>query len=114
VAPYRLWWAHRAPRKQGRRGATTARRTQATSWRPVLIPQGVRLIGEYDSSVVFGQNRVLLVWNRLILPTADRSHSSANLAATLRAMPVCRTRSTIIWAVSHAPHSAGGLGAGAA
>jgi type IV secretion system protein VirB10 len=34
----------------------------------VLIPQGARLIGEYDSRVAFGQNRVLLVWNRLILP----------------------------------------------
>lgn len=36
--------------------------------RLLLIPQGARLIGEYDSSVVFGQSRVLLVWNRLILP----------------------------------------------
>ena len=36
--------------------------------RVLLIPQGARLIGEYDSSVVFGQSRVLLVWNRLILP----------------------------------------------
>ena len=34
----------------------------------VLIPQGARLIGEYDSRVAFGQSRVLLVWNRLILP----------------------------------------------
>lgn len=36
--------------------------------RLLLIPQGARLIGEYDSSVVFGQSRVLLAWNRLILP----------------------------------------------
>lgn len=36
--------------------------------RLLLIPQGARLIGDYDSSVVFGQSRVLLVWNRLILP----------------------------------------------
>lgn len=34
----------------------------------LLIPQGARLIGEYDSSVAFGQRRVLLVWTRLILP----------------------------------------------
>jgi type IV secretion system protein VirB10 len=34
----------------------------------LLIPQGSRLIGEYDSQVAFGQRRVLLVWNRLILP----------------------------------------------
>jgi type IV secretion system protein VirB10 len=34
----------------------------------LLIPQGARLIGEYDSRVAFGQSRVLLVWTRLILP----------------------------------------------
>lgn len=36
--------------------------------RHLLIPQGSRLIGEYDSQVSFGQNRVLLAWDRLILP----------------------------------------------
>ncbi|GAA0610773.1 TrbI/VirB10 family protein [Paenochrobactrum glaciei] len=34
----------------------------------LLVPQGTRLIGQYDNSVEFGQRRVLLVWNRLILP----------------------------------------------
>jgi type IV secretory pathway VirB10-like protein len=34
----------------------------------LLIPQGTRLIGIYDSQVAFGQSRVLLVWNRLIMP----------------------------------------------
>jgi type IV secretory pathway VirB10-like protein len=34
----------------------------------LLIPQGSKLIGEYDSQISFGQNRVLLAWNRLILP----------------------------------------------
>ncbi|NUJ81296.1 TrbI/VirB10 family protein [Methylocystis sp. FS] len=34
----------------------------------LLIPQGAKLIGVYDSSIAFGQSRVLLVWNRLILP----------------------------------------------
>lgn len=38
------------------------------SGRYLLVPQGTRLIGEYDSGVGFGQRRVLLVWNRLILP----------------------------------------------
>ena len=33
-----------------------------------LIPQGSRLVGQYDSQVAFGQSRVLLVWTRLILP----------------------------------------------
>ena len=36
--------------------------------RILLIPQGARLIGEYDSEVSAGQNRVLLAWNRLIMP----------------------------------------------
>jgi type IV secretion system protein VirB10 len=34
----------------------------------LLIPQGARLIGQYDSQVAFGQSRVLLVWTRLIMP----------------------------------------------
>ena len=34
----------------------------------LLIPQGSRLIGRYDSQVSFGQRRVLLVWTRMILP----------------------------------------------
>lgn len=36
--------------------------------RVLLIPQGARLVGEYDSEVVAGQSRVLLAWDRLILP----------------------------------------------
>jgi type IV secretory pathway VirB10-like protein len=34
----------------------------------LLVPQGARLIGMYDSQVTFGQSRVLLVWTRLIMP----------------------------------------------
>src|SRR3546814_9669381 len=34
----------------------------------LLIPQGSRLIGEYDSEISAGQNRTLLAWDRLILP----------------------------------------------
>ncbi|MBN9009610.1 MAG: TrbI/VirB10 family protein, partial [Rhizobiales bacterium] len=36
--------------------------------RILLIPQGSRVVGQYDSGVGFGQRRVLLVWNRLIFP----------------------------------------------
>jgi type IV secretory pathway VirB10-like protein len=39
--------------------------------RHLLIPQGSRLLGQYDSQVAFGQRRVLLVWTRLILPDAS-------------------------------------------
>lgn len=34
----------------------------------LLVPQGARAIGEYDSQIVFGQRRVLVVWHRLIMP----------------------------------------------
>jgi len=34
----------------------------------LLVPQGTRLVGQYDNGVGFGQRRVLLVWTRLIFP----------------------------------------------
>ena len=37
----------------------------------LLIPQGSRLIGRYDSVIAFGQSRALVVWTRLILPNGD-------------------------------------------
>jgi len=53
-------------------GQITAQVTQnvydSPTGRILLIPQGSRLIGEYDADVTFGQNRVLLAWDRLILP----------------------------------------------
>ena len=36
--------------------------------RTVLIPQGSRLIGLYDSQVAYGQNRALIAWTRIIWP----------------------------------------------
>ena len=36
--------------------------------RHLLIPQGARLIGAYDSATAYGDRRLLLAWNRLILP----------------------------------------------
>jgi len=36
--------------------------------RAVLIPQGSKLIGAYDSQVAVGQKRVLLAWDRVIFP----------------------------------------------
>ena len=34
----------------------------------LLIPQGTKTMGKYDTSVTFGQERVLVVWDRLIFP----------------------------------------------
>src|SRR3546814_15716261 len=53
-------------------GQVTAQVTQnvydSPTGRILLIPQGARLIGDYDSEISVGQERVLLAWNRLILP----------------------------------------------
>jgi type IV secretion system protein VirB10 len=36
--------------------------------RYLLIPQGTRIVGVYDSRITHGQKRVAVVWNRLIYP----------------------------------------------
>lgn len=33
-----------------------------------LIPAGSRLIGQYSSGVIQGQSRIMVVWNRIVLP----------------------------------------------
>ncbi len=54
-------------------GQITAQVTENTYDSPtgkiLLIPQGTRVVGQYDNDVGFGQKRILLVWNRLIFPT---------------------------------------------
>jgi type IV secretory pathway VirB10-like protein len=53
-------------------GQVTAQVTEnvydSPTGRYLLIPQGAKLIGLYDSQISFGQDRVLLVWTRLIMP----------------------------------------------
>ena len=53
-------------------GQVTAQVTEdvfdSPTGRILLIPQGSRLVGQYDAQVAFGQSRALLVWNRLIMP----------------------------------------------
>ena len=53
-------------------GQITAQVTQNVYDSPtgkiLLVPQGTRVVGQYDSGVGFGQRRILLVWNRLIFP----------------------------------------------
>lgn len=39
--------------------------------RHLLIPQGSKLFGRYDSKVTFGQNRVLVIWTDIILPNGS-------------------------------------------
>ncbi len=45
----------------------------------LLIPQGSKLFGVYDSRIIYGQERVLVAWNRIIFPDGS--------AITLPAMP---------------------------
>jgi type IV secretion system protein VirB10 len=53
-------------------GLVTAQVTENTydsaTGRMLLVPQGARLIGLYDSVVAFGQKRALIVWQRIIMP----------------------------------------------
>jgi len=53
-------------------GQVTAQVTEhvydSVTGRTLLVPQGARLIGQYDAEVAFGQSRALLVWARLIFP----------------------------------------------
>lgn len=53
-------------------GLVTAQVTENTydsaTGRILLIPQGARLIGSYDSVVAFGQSRALVVWQRIVMP----------------------------------------------
>jgi len=49
--------------------------------RILLIPQGSRLIGSYDSVVAFGQSRALLIWQRIVMPDGS-SIQLDNLPAT--------------------------------
>jgi type IV secretion system protein VirB10 len=39
--------------------------------RRLLVPQGAKLFGRYDSKVSFGQDRVLVVWTDLIFPNGS-------------------------------------------
>lgn len=66
-------------------GMVTAQVTEnvydTVTGRILLIPQGSRLVGSYDSVVAFGQSRALLVWQRIIMPDGS-SIQIDNLPAT--------------------------------
>ena len=53
-------------------GLVTAQVTEnaydTATGRILLVPQGARLIGRYDSVVAFGQSRALVAWDRILLP----------------------------------------------
>lgn len=56
-------------------GEVTAQVTQnvydSPTGRSLLIPQGAKIIGKYDSQIAYGQTRLLLVWTRLMRGAGD-------------------------------------------
>jgi type IV secretory pathway VirB10-like protein len=75
-------------------GLVTAQVTQnvydSPTGRILLIPQGSRLIGDYDADVAFGQSRILLAWNRLILPDGRSIVLERQPAPTRAGLPGCK------------------------
>ena len=49
-------------------GQVTENVYDTVTGRHLLIPQGTKIIGKYDSVVAFGQKRALVIWQRLIRP----------------------------------------------
>lgn len=82
-------------------GQITAQVTQnvydSPTGRLLLIPQGARLIGEYDSEVTAGQNRLLLAWDRLILPDGHSIRLERQPGADASGMAGLQDRSNYHW-----------------
>ncbi len=60
--------------------AITSQPVYAYTGNIVIIPAGSRLIGQYSSGIVQGQSRILVVWNRVILP--DGTSAQVNSPGT--------------------------------
>ena len=58
-------------------GQVTENVYDTVSGRYLLIPQGTKIIGKYDSVVAFGQKRALVVWQRLIRPDGSSMSGGA-------------------------------------
>jgi type IV secretion system protein VirB10 len=82
-------------------GQVTAQVTQhvfdSPTGRILLIPQGARLIGDYDSEISVGQERVLLAWNRLILPGGRSIRLDRQPGADARGMAGIADRTDHHW-----------------
>lgn len=82
-------------------GQVTAQVTQnvydSPTGRILLIPQGARLVGDYHSEVAAGQERVLLAWNRLILPGGRSIRLDRQIGADARGMAGLADRTDHHW-----------------
>lgn len=52
-------------------GIVRERVFDSVTGRYLLIPQGSRVLGVYDSVIAYGQERVLVVWTRIIMPNGE-------------------------------------------
>lgn len=82
-------------------GQVTAQVTQnvydSPTGRTLLIPQGARLVGDYDSEIAAGQERVLLAWDRLILPGGRSIRLDRQPGADARGMAGLADRTDHHW-----------------
>jgi len=61
-----------------------------------LIPRGSRLIGQYSSAVLQGQDRIFIMWNRVVLPNGISVDIIARIRIVLGNLASQRTISTVI------------------
>ncbi len=82
-------------------GQVTAQVTQnvydSPTGRILLIPQGARLVGDYDSEIAAGQERLLLAWDRLILPGGRSIRLERQPGADARGMAGLADRTDHHW-----------------
>lgn len=43
----------------------------STTGKHLLLPQGSKIYGIYDSNISYAQNRILIVWQRIVLPNGE-------------------------------------------
>ena len=43
----------------------------STTGKYLLLPQGSKIYGVYDSNISYAQNRILIVWQRIVLPNGE-------------------------------------------
>ena len=43
----------------------------STTGKHLLLPQGAKIYGIYDSNISYAQNRILIVWQRIVLPNGE-------------------------------------------
>jgi P-type conjugative transfer protein TrbL len=65
------------------------------SGRYLLIPQGSRLIGKYDSRISYGQDGVQVVWDRIIFPDASSVDINGMVTAVISVAANGRLRSAV-------------------